>query len=129
MFIRAGTNRIKSLTYNYPDRIPVSVSILPAAWMRHREALDEVVARHPSLFGPRAPGGENGELIDVRADEELGERALGLVPPGGSAALSDSADQAGTSRACPVRPTVAPTRPKMAIASSSCASAASSLFG
>ena len=42
----AHQNRIKSLTYDYPDHIPVSVSILPAAWMRHREALDEVVARH-----------------------------------------------------------------------------------
>ena len=52
----AQTNRIKSLTYDHPDQIPVSVGILPAAWMRHREALDEVVARHPTLFPAHTPG-------------------------------------------------------------------------
>ena len=56
-------NRIKSLTYDHPDEIPVSVSILPAAWMRHREALDEVVARHPILFGAHAPGERDYDAV------------------------------------------------------------------
>ena len=44
-------DRLKSLLFEGPEQIPVSVSILPAAWMRHRQALGEVVARHPALFG------------------------------------------------------------------------------
>ena len=44
-------DRLRSLLFEGPEQIPVSVSILPAAWIKHREALDEVVARHPSLFG------------------------------------------------------------------------------
>ncbi|MBN1641187.1 MAG: hypothetical protein JXA09_08120 [Anaerolineae bacterium] len=67
-------DRIKSLTFDYPENIPVSVSILPAAWMRHREAMDAIVARHPTLFGERvadrdydAVGGTYvaGEHVDV----------------------------------------------------------------
>ncbi len=43
-------DRIKAVHFNHPETIPVSVSFLPAAWMKYREALDEVVARHPVLF-------------------------------------------------------------------------------
>lgn len=41
----------KAMTFSHPDTIPVSVYFLPAAWMKYREALDEIIARHPSLFG------------------------------------------------------------------------------
>ena len=66
-------DRLRSLLFEGPEQIPVSVSILPAAWMTHREALDEVVARHPSLFGDvgdrdyDAVGGTYvaGEHVDV----------------------------------------------------------------
>jgi len=44
-------DRFKSIKREYPSRIPVSVGILPAAWMKHRDALDEVVHRHPLIFG------------------------------------------------------------------------------
>ena len=46
-------DRIKAINFAGPELIPVSVSFLPAAWMKYREALDEVVARHPALFGPK----------------------------------------------------------------------------
>lgn len=49
-------DRIRSLRFEHPEFIPVSVSILPAAWMKHREGMDEVVARHPLLFGESAGG-------------------------------------------------------------------------
>jgi hypothetical protein len=69
-------DRIKSLNFEGPDAIPVSASILPAAWIKYREALDEVVARHPDLFGeagtdPRdydaihTPTYVSGEHVDV----------------------------------------------------------------
>ncbi len=44
-------DRIKSLNFDTPEMIPVSVGILPAAWMKYREALDDLVAQHPVLFG------------------------------------------------------------------------------
>jgi hypothetical protein len=46
-------DRIKAIERQHPDRIPVSASILPAAWMKHREALDAIVRRHPLVFGPQ----------------------------------------------------------------------------
>ena len=44
-------SRIKAIRNEYPDRIPVSVGILPAAWMKHREAMHAIVRRHPFIFG------------------------------------------------------------------------------
>lgn len=44
-------DRMKSLKHLHPERIPIGAGILPAAWMKHREALDEIVKRHPLLFG------------------------------------------------------------------------------
>ena len=44
-------DRIRAMKGEYPSRIPISVGILPSAWMKHREALDEIVRRHPLLFG------------------------------------------------------------------------------
>lgn len=47
-------DRIRAIKKDYPRRIPISASILPAAWMKHRAALDEVVHRHPLVFGKRS---------------------------------------------------------------------------
>jgi len=44
-------DRIKSIRRERPARIPISAGILPAAWMKHREALDDIVRRHPLVFG------------------------------------------------------------------------------
>jgi hypothetical protein len=49
-----GDDRIKAIKRNYPSRIPISAGILPAAWMKHREALDEIVRRHPLVFGKQS---------------------------------------------------------------------------
>jgi uroporphyrinogen decarboxylase len=46
-------DRLKALLFETPGQIPVSISILPAAWIRHRQAMDEIAARHPALFGNR----------------------------------------------------------------------------
>jgi hypothetical protein len=43
------------MKWQHPEYIPVDAYFLPAAWMKHRERLDAIVARHPILFGK--PGG------------------------------------------------------------------------
>ncbi len=44
-------DRMKSMLGLRPDYIPVGVSILPSAWMLHREKLDAIVRKHPNIFG------------------------------------------------------------------------------
>ena len=44
-------DQIKSLRFEHPEYIPVSIGVLPAVWMKHREKLDEIARRHPLLFG------------------------------------------------------------------------------
>lgn len=41
----------KALEFAHPEFIPAAVSVLPSAWMKHREKLSEVTARHPLFFG------------------------------------------------------------------------------
>jgi hypothetical protein len=49
-------DRTKAMNYEHPEYIPVSVSLLPAAWIMHREALEELVLRHPIIFGEAQRG-------------------------------------------------------------------------
>jgi uroporphyrinogen decarboxylase len=44
-------DQIRSLTFTHPEYIPVSIGVLPAAWIKYRGALDEIAVRHPLLFG------------------------------------------------------------------------------
>ena len=41
---------MKAMLYKSPSAIPVSVSILPAAWMKYGDALAEIVEHHPGIF-------------------------------------------------------------------------------
>lgn len=45
-------DQTKALNFTPPDAIPAAVYFLPAAWMKHRGALDEFFTRYPALFGP-----------------------------------------------------------------------------
>ncbi|MBM3498680.1 MAG: hypothetical protein FJX74_08395 [Armatimonadetes bacterium] len=47
----AADDRMRAMRYEHPEYIPVSVGLLPAAWVKYREALDEIVHRHPIIFG------------------------------------------------------------------------------
>jgi hypothetical protein len=49
-------DRTKAMNFDHPDTIPVSVGILPAAWIKYRETLEEIVLRHPLIFGAKQPG-------------------------------------------------------------------------
>ena len=50
-------NYLKTIYFDHPDWTPCSVSLMPATWMRYREALEELVLRHPRLF----PGYQRGD--------------------------------------------------------------------
>jgi hypothetical protein len=41
---------LKAMRFEHPEYIPVRMGILPAAWMKYREALDELLAAHPVIF-------------------------------------------------------------------------------
>ena len=49
-------NRLKAMTFDYPESIPARVSLLPATWRKHRERLSAIVNQYPALFpdGARA---------------------------------------------------------------------------
>jgi uroporphyrinogen decarboxylase len=49
-------DRMKAMLFEGPEYIPISVGVLPAAWMKYRAELDAIAARHPLLFGPQAGG-------------------------------------------------------------------------
>ena len=56
-------DRTKAMEFDYPEYIPVGVSILPATWMKYREALDEVVSRHPIIFGKQEKGQRDYDAV------------------------------------------------------------------
>lgn len=54
---------LKAMTFDHPTLIPVSVGILPAAWIKHREALEQIVARYPGIFGEINPGERDYDAV------------------------------------------------------------------
>jgi uroporphyrinogen decarboxylase len=57
-------DRIRAIEFAHPKHIPVSVSILPAAWMKHRDALEAIAVRHPLLFGDSQQGGRDYDAVE-----------------------------------------------------------------
>ncbi|NSW57347.1 MAG: hypothetical protein HPY44_15130 [Armatimonadetes bacterium] len=56
-------DRIKAMNFDYPEFIPVAVSLLPATWMKYREALEDLVARHPIIFGETKKGERDFDAV------------------------------------------------------------------
>jgi len=56
-------DRLLAMRFQHPRHIPVSVSLLPATWARYREALEELVARHPVVFGDWQRGSRDYDLV------------------------------------------------------------------
>jgi len=52
----------KAMTYDHPEEIPVSIGILPAAWLRYEKELKELIKRFPQFFSWM------GEDYDFRAN-------------------------------------------------------------
>ena len=56
-------DRWKAMTYDHPEFIPVSVGILPAAWIQYREELEDLVLRHPIIFGEGNKGARDFDYV------------------------------------------------------------------
>ena len=56
-------DRIKAVNFDYPENIPVRVSLLPATWKKYREDLEELVTRHPVIFGEKQPEKRNFDEV------------------------------------------------------------------
>ena len=47
---RSTVNYLKTVYFDYPEWTPCGIGFLPAAWMKHGAALEEVVLAHPRVF-------------------------------------------------------------------------------
>lgn len=56
-------DRTLSMNFQHPSAIPVAVSLLPAAWIKYRESLEELVLRHPIIFGDKKAGETNFDFV------------------------------------------------------------------
>ena len=52
-------NYFRAIEFRRPAWIPVRVSLMPATWSKYREALEEIVLRHPRIFGEYQRGSRN----------------------------------------------------------------------
>ncbi|MBT3273573.1 MAG: hypothetical protein HN368_10475 [Spirochaetales bacterium] len=46
-----SNDRIESLLLQRPEKIPIRCGILPAAWIKYREELEEITKSYPEVFG------------------------------------------------------------------------------
>ncbi|NOY83088.1 MAG: hypothetical protein GXP31_18975 [Kiritimatiellaeota bacterium] len=56
-------NYWRAIEFRRPERIPARVSLMPATWKKHRDALEEIVLRHPALFPGFKPGSRDYDAI------------------------------------------------------------------
>lgn len=56
-------DRMKAMEFDYPEYIPVGVSLLPATWIKYRDALEDIVMRHPIIFGQYKKGQRNFDAV------------------------------------------------------------------
>lgn len=47
---RQTVNFLKTIQFDTPEWVPCSVGFLPATWIKHREALEDLLLRHPRIF-------------------------------------------------------------------------------
>ena len=52
--MNTSDDRYKAMKFEGPARIPLSCGILPAAWIKYREELQEITAGFPEIFGEQS---------------------------------------------------------------------------
>jgi len=56
-------DRTKAMNYEGPEYIPVQMGLLPATWIQYREELDQLVRRHPIIFGQQGQQPRNYDYV------------------------------------------------------------------
>ena len=57
-------NLLKTMCFDKPEWTPATVSIMPATWMKYREDLEDLVLKHPRVFGKYEKGSRDFDKID-----------------------------------------------------------------
>lgn len=57
-------NYLRTVNFQNPRWIPCSVSIMPATWRKYREALEEIILRHPKIFPDYRKGSIDFDAIN-----------------------------------------------------------------
>jgi|YNPNPStandDraft_1061719.scaffolds.fasta_scaffold28041_2 hypothetical protein len=61
---RQTVNYLKTIYFDYPEWTPCHVSLMPATWMKYREALEEIVLAHPRIFPGYVKGSRDFDRVD-----------------------------------------------------------------
>jgi len=67
-------NYLRTASMTNPARIPCRVHISDASWDQHREAMEQVAARHPTIFPEFRPGRRSYDLWEFAPEARAGER-------------------------------------------------------
>ena len=65
-------NYLKAAHFEHPEWIPCTVGIMPATWMKYREALEEIILRHPTVFPGYEKESRDFDAVDDKRYEEGG---------------------------------------------------------
>ena len=57
---RRTVNNLKTIYFDNPEWTPATAYFLPATWMKHRQALEDLILEHPRVF----PGYKKGSVPD-----------------------------------------------------------------
>jgi uroporphyrinogen decarboxylase len=64
--MNARENFLRSAEMTGPEWIPCSVSVSPPLWHKYREQMEELVLRHPLIFGEYTKGNRNFDDFGIR---------------------------------------------------------------
>lgn len=56
-------NYLRAVEFRHPEWIPFGVHLMPGTWMRYREKLEELVIRHPIIFGSHEKGSRDFDAL------------------------------------------------------------------
>ena len=62
-------NYLRAIEFRHPEWIPISVALMPGTWARYREDLEDLVLRHPIIFGQQKKGGRNFDSFSTSYTE------------------------------------------------------------
>jgi len=77
--MNARENYLRAVEFREPQWIPCGVSISPVLWCIYRERLEEVILRHPLIFGGYEKGSVDFNKSDVRCKGEIYKDEWGCV--------------------------------------------------